>query len=180
MKNYSVFAFLLLVLLVETVAPAAAQSTRSLRSNATQSQPRAQSSTQPRSAATNAAWKRPAFARGEKAISPSEVNNFFTPLRKPVALPDLPDLGNAKFRFGLERTRDNKTEIGQRYGTTSSPQQVIDFYKTSLSSQWKFSSISASNLTATKADREISVVIMPRGSSDVATDFMVNYSYGSR
>jgi len=122
--------------------------------------------------------KAPSF-RGKLAPAPDDVKHFFTRLDKPVSLPDLPGLGGAKFRFGLERIQGTSTSIGLRYGTSSSPQQVIDFYKSALR-DWKFTSVTDSDLTATKAGKKVNVVIMPKGSSDVQTDFMINYSYNSR
>lgn len=122
---------------------------------------------------------RPMRPRGNLAPSVSDTKNYFETLRKPVSIPELPDLGGAKFRFGLQRTQGRQTNIGLRYGTSSSPHQVIDFYKNSLTG-WRFNSVTDSDLTATKGDRKVNVTIMPKGSTDVATDFMINYSYVSR
>lgn len=122
---------------------------------------------------------RPIRPRGNLAPSVSDTKNYFETLRKPVSLPELPDLGGAKFRFGLQRTQGRQTNIGLRYGTSSSPHQVIDFYRNSLTG-WRFTSVTDSDLIATKGDRKVNVTIMPKGSTDVATDFMINYSYVSR
>ncbi len=113
----------------------------------------------------------------------AEMQSFYHKLDKPVNLPEVPEIGShAKFRFGLEHTdQSGLTSIGLRYGTTSTPQQVIDFYKQSLiASKWKLASVSTTTVRASKADKSLNICIMPRGGPDVITDFMVNYSYKSR
>ena len=99
-----------------------------------------------------------------------------------MVLPDVPDAGNAKFRFGIEHTEKNGLiSVGMRYGTSSTPQQLIDFYKQSLlAQQWKLDMCSTTSVRAQKGERRLTINVMPKGSPDVATDFMLNYSYRGR
>lgn len=116
--------------------------------------------------------------------SPQQIEQetyFQQYFKKPMPLPDIPELGGTKFRFGLER-QDPKgsggTLIGQKYGTSMNPKDVLDFYKNSLvHSQWKLTASSEKTVQATKADRKVVINIMPKASMDVKTDFMINYSY---
>ncbi len=133
---------------------------------------------------SSAALSQPAKApRKPKSQAEVEMQTYYHRFTKPMTLPEVPDIGShAKFRFGLEHTEPSGVVmIGQRFGTTSTAQQVIDFYKQSLlQQQWKLSSVSTSAVRATKQDKSLSINIYPRGSTDVATDFMVNYSYKNR
>jgi len=122
----------------------------------------------------------PGFKKRGKSAAQVEMESYFHKIDKPVSMPDVPEVaGHAKFRFGLEHTDKNGlTSVGLRYGTCSSPQQLIDFYKQGLiAQQWKLSSASSTGLRAQKGDRRLTVNVMPKGSPDVATDFMVNYCY---
>lgn len=118
-----------------------------------------------------------------KSAAQVEMENYFQSLKAPIALPDIPDMGShAKFRFGLERMdKSGRTMIGLRYGTNTPPAQLLDFYKQSLlASKWNLKVSSNTNLQAEKAGKSLIINIMPKGSSDVATDYMLNYSYMSR
>lgn len=124
--------------------------------------------------------QQPKLPRKPKTQAEVEMQTYFHRFDKPMNLPEVPDIGgHAKFRFGLEHTDPSGVvSIGQRYGTSSSAAEVINFYKTSLlQQQWKLSSVSTNGVKATKQDKSISINIYPRGSADTATDFMVNYSY---
>jgi hypothetical protein len=83
--------------------------------------------------ASNNQIKRP------KSPEQIQMETYFQNLKTPISLPDIPDIGShGKYRFGLERTdKTGKTLIGMRYGTSTPPTQVIDFYKQSLiASKW--------------------------------------------
>lgn len=122
-------------------------------------------------------------AKRAKSPAQIEMETYYQKLGKPISLPDVPEIsGHAKFRFGLERTeKTGLTSVGLRYGTNSTPQQVIDFYKQSLlASRWKLTMASSTSLQANKSDKRLCINIMPKGSPEVATDFMVSYSYKGR
>jgi hypothetical protein len=126
--------------------------------------------------------KAPAKAPPRKPAAKNEQEKFFQEFYKPMTLPDVPEMGGTKYRFGLQHY-DKKTmlmSVGQRYGTTSSPKDVVDFFKTSLMSmKWKLKTSSLTGVEAVKADKLLVVKIVPKSSKDVNTDFLVDYSYKS-
>ena len=137
-----------------------------------------QKTTKPATTAASNIPKKP------KSAAQIEQETYFQKFDKPMSLSDVPEIsGHAKFRFGLERQdpKTHMTSIGQRFGTSSSPKEVIDYYKTSLTaSHWKLKSVSTSNLQAVNGDRQLTINIVPKSSMDVKTDFFVNYTCPSR
>ncbi len=119
----------------------------------------------------------------KKSQAQIEMETYYKHISKPVSLPEMPDIsGHSIFRFGLENTdKSGFTNIGQRYGTRSTPQEVVDFYKQALlGEKWKLTMVSQTTVRAEKPDKSVTVNIMPKSSPDVATDFMLNYTYKNR
>ncbi|MBX9725486.1 MAG: hypothetical protein K2X81_29075 [Candidatus Obscuribacterales bacterium] len=119
----------------------------------------------------------------KKSQAQIEMETYYKHLSKPVSLPELPDIsGHSVFRFGLENTdKSGFTNIGQRYGTRSTAQEVVDFYKQALlGEKWKLNMVSQTTVRAEKPDKSVTINIMPKSSPDVATDFMLNYTYKNR
>jgi hypothetical protein len=135
----------------------------------------AQSTQQPTSSAQTSAPKKP------KSAAQADLENYFQKFKKPMTMPDVPDMGGLKFRFGLERKDGSTVIVGQRFGTTSSGKDVIDFYKNGLvANKWKLTATSSTKVDASKAGATVNIMLMPKSSMDVKTDFMVNYSYSNR
>ncbi|MBX9690673.1 MAG: hypothetical protein K2X27_28415 [Candidatus Obscuribacterales bacterium] len=127
-------------------------------------------------------YKRPPQPLSNMSPKPSlaaqQANSYFEKLQKPISLPGVPDLGSSGvFRFGLKRQEKGTVSVGLRYGTSSSPQQTLDFFKQSLlAEKWSLKSASNASLQASRGDAALSIKIMPKGSPEVQTDFMINYT----
>jgi len=118
--------------------------------------------------------------KGAKLTAMEEAFECFD---KPLALPDISPPGNAKFVTGRLHADDHQRRmfIGERFGTKSSPQDVINYFSNSLlANKWKISSSTSSSLRASKSD--INVVISMANHTDpkMTTDFYISYNYSTK
>jgi hypothetical protein len=120
--------------------------------------------------------------RGQNA-SITAMQDYFQMFDKPVALPDVPPPGGAKFMGGQLRVDDKShmTHISERYGTKSHPKDIIDFYAAALNAnKWKISVTTSNSLQAKKEDKDLVITIANATDPKMTTDFHLSYTYRSR